>query len=199
MFEIDLSLSDPIRVNPWVAPYVRAGYAWGSWKRGKMGATNSGAGCGNGSIVLGGLERVLLIPWWWHFLWPLTVTRPGFKYLRINVSPIFGHPFKKPCCMTFKSVEIWGLHNNQCANVTAFARMLTKCVNIASAGWREGWGAKRIQGPGCSKVGSVARLPVFTQQRLAHQHVPLGGWAPCVHCGDLQNLICGWSPPFLVG
>jgi hypothetical protein len=76
-----------------------------------MGTTNSEAGCVNGGVVLGGLGHVLLL-WWGHFMWPLAVARLGFKYLRINISLIFGHPFKKPHRVTFKSVEIQGLHNN---------------------------------------------------------------------------------------
>ncbi len=120
------------------------GYARGSLNRGKMGATNSGASCGNSSIVFEDKECMLLMPWCKCFMWPLAVAWLGFKYLRINILLIFGHPFKKPCCVAFKSVEIWGLHNNWCANFTAFACVLTKCVSMASAGWREGWGARPI-------------------------------------------------------
>ena len=56
-------------------------------------------------------------------MWPLAVAELGFRYLSINVSEMFGHPFKKPFRVAFRSVDILGLHSDWCANLTLFARV----------------------------------------------------------------------------
>jgi hypothetical protein len=72
---------------------------------------------------------------------PFAVCGLGFKYLRINFSLMPGHPFTKPHLVAFNRVEIFGLHKDWCANLTALALVTTECVNIARAGWTVGLGA----------------------------------------------------------
>jgi hypothetical protein len=72
---------------------------------------------------------------------PFAIPGLGFKYLRINFLLMPRYPFKKPCLVAFNRGEIFGLHKDWCANLTALALVITKCVNIARAGWTVGWGA----------------------------------------------------------
>ncbi len=39
---------------------------------------------------------MLQIPCHGLFMWPLAVAGPGFKYFKINLLLMFGHPFRKP-------------------------------------------------------------------------------------------------------
>ena len=54
-------------------------------------------------------------------MWPLAVAGLGFRYLRISFSDMLGHPFRKPFRVALRSVDILGLHNDWCANLTLLA------------------------------------------------------------------------------
>jgi hypothetical protein len=75
-----------------------------------------------GTTLLFGV--VLRIPWCGRFMWPLAVAGLGFKYLRISVSDIFGHPLRNPFRVALRSLEIVGLHSDWCANLTLLALVL---------------------------------------------------------------------------
>ncbi len=59
-------------------------------------------------ITLVGFGRVLPMPCQGRFMCPFAITGLGFRYLRINISEIFGHPFKKSLRVAFSRVEILG-------------------------------------------------------------------------------------------
>ncbi len=77
------------------------------------------------------LGWVFLIPCCGHFMCPLAVARLGFRYLRISFLDMLGHPLRNPFCTAFNNVEIFGLHNNWCANFTSFPQVCTECVRDA--------------------------------------------------------------------
>ena len=91
------------------------------------------------------------MPWQGRFICPFAVAGLGFKYFRINFTLTFGHPSRNPFRTALSIVEIFGLHNDWCANFTAFTLVLIECVNPA-IDW---CGARPIQGPGCGKVANV--------------------------------------------
>jgi len=97
--------------------------------------------CGRDVCILG---VVLFIPWRGRFICPFAVAGLGFKYFRINFTLTFGHPSRNPFWMAFNIDEIFGLHNDWCANFMAFTLVLIECVNPA-INW---CGARPIQGPG---------------------------------------------------
>jgi hypothetical protein len=70
-------------------------------------------------------------------MWPFAVVGLALRYLRINFSIIFGHPFKNPLRAAFRRIEILGLHRDWCANLMALARVHTECMNAVehTAGW----------------------------------------------------------------
>ncbi len=76
---------------------------------------------------------MLLIPFFGRFIWPLAVAGLGFKYSVTNSLDRFGHPFKKPFRKACIRLEIFWLHIDWWANLTAFARVLTECVNMATS------------------------------------------------------------------
>ena len=92
-----------------------------------------------------GLFRVILIPCFGRFMCPFTVAGLGFKYLRINVSLMPGHPFKYLCCVAFNREDFFGLHNKWCANLMVLACVVMECVNIV-IDW--GGGGKTFSGGG---------------------------------------------------
>ena len=94
-----------------------------------------------GNTVLG---VVLLIPCPGHFICPLAVAGLALRYLLINFSLSLGHPFRKPRLTALRSVEIFGLHNDWCENLTAFALVLTECVKLATC-----------EAPSCASNGNV--------------------------------------------
>ncbi len=174
-FAIDSLSSSPIRLGPVVVPYPGPGYAWTSWKSGNTSGLIWAAGCRGAlgmigiGLSLGAFGRVLIIPWWGHFMWPFVVVGLGFRYWRINDSKIFGHPLRKPLCVALSHVEILGLPNDWWANLMVLACVCTKCAKVmilmpawsaGSNGWR--CGAWTIQGPGCSKGRAVMKLPRIT-------------------------------------
>ena len=63
-------------------------------------------------LSFGGFGHVLLMPCSGRFMCPFAVAGLGFRYLRINFSVKFGHPFRKPFRTAFSSVDIFGLHND---------------------------------------------------------------------------------------
>ena len=75
---------------------------------------------------------VLLIPCRGLFICPLVVAGLALRYLLINFSLRFGHPSRKPRQTALRSVEIFGLHNDWCTNLTPFALVLTECVKLAT-------------------------------------------------------------------
>ena len=97
------------------------------------------------------LGVVLLFPWRGRFICPFAVAGLGFKYLRINFTLTFGHPSRNPFRTAFSIVEIFGLHNDWCANFTAFTLVLIECVNPA-IDW---CGARPIHWPGRGRVANV--------------------------------------------
>ncbi len=74
------------------------------------------------------LGWVLLILCHGRFMWPLAVAGLGLRYLSISFSDKLGHPLRNPLRTAFNNVEIFGLHNDWCANFTLFARVHTECV-----------------------------------------------------------------------
>ncbi len=77
------------------------------------------------------LGVVLWIPRCGLFMCPLAVARLGLRYLRINFLLMCGHPLRNPHRVTFRRVDNFGLHNNWCTNIMAFACVRTECVNAA--------------------------------------------------------------------
>jgi hypothetical protein len=73
----------------------------------------------------------------------------------------FGHPFKKPRRVAFKSVDIGGLHNDWCANLTALARVRIEWAKQTSAGCSSWWGARPSQGPGRDRRMSPGVVPTL--------------------------------------
>jgi hypothetical protein len=74
-----------------------------------------------------------------------------------------GHPWREPLRSAFMSDDILGLHNNLCANFTAFAHVCTECMKVVSsphvgvfAIGKVGCRAQAMQGPACGWVDSVA-------------------------------------------
>ena len=87
-------------------------------------------GCIIGTFFVFGV--VLLIPCRGLFICPLAAAGLALMYLCINFSFRFGHPSRKPCHTALESVDILGLHNDWCANLTPFALVLMECVKLAT-------------------------------------------------------------------
>ena len=112
------------------------------------------------AAFLVGLGRVLRRPCLGRFMWPFDVAGLGLRYLMISVSVMLGHPFRNPLRTAFRRVEIFGLHSDWCANLTALAHVRTEYAKVAAlmcgrpvvplSGTASGaWcGARSIQGPG---------------------------------------------------
>ncbi len=77
------------------------------------------------------LGQLLLILCCGCFMWPLAIARLGLRYLSISFLHKLGCPLRNPLHTAFNNVEIFGLHNNWCANFTPFARVRTECVKDA--------------------------------------------------------------------
>ena len=75
---------------------------------------------------------VLLIPCWGLFICPLAVSGLALRYVLINFSLRFGHPSRKPRQTALRSVDIFRLHNDRCANLTLLALVLAECVKLAT-------------------------------------------------------------------
>ena len=105
---------------------------------------------------------------------PFAIAGLGFKYLRINILLVPGHPFKYPHRVAFNREEIFGLHNNWCAKLTTVLTcVVAKCMNIAIAGLGGG-------GTTFSRAGSW-------QRRRLHMGLLVA-----------ENLLCGcwrWGGP----
>ncbi len=74
---------------------------------------------------------VLRIPILGCFMWPLAIAGLGLRYSVTPSAVRFGHPFRKPRRIAFKSVEMCGLHNDWCANQMLFALFCTVWVKQA--------------------------------------------------------------------
>ncbi len=134
MFSMNSLSSNPIRLGPWTAPYTGPRCGGGCWKSGKTGdrkTETTGIGAMPFFDVLG---VVLCIPWLGLFMCPLAVAGLGLRYFRINFLLMFGHSIRNPCRVALRSVEMFGLHNDWCANSTAFACICTECANVAILG-----------------------------------------------------------------
>ena len=81
-----------------------------------------------------GIGVVLMIPCRGCFICPLAVTGLALRYLLMSFSLRFGHSSRKPWRTALRIVEIFGLHNNWCANLTVLALVLTECVKLATCG-----------------------------------------------------------------
>ena len=75
---------------------------------------------------------MLLIPCRGLFICPLAVAGLALRYLLISFSLRLGHPSRKPRRTALRRVNIFGLHNDWCANFTAFALVLTEWVKLAA-------------------------------------------------------------------
>ncbi len=84
------------------------------------------------SLARSGFGVVLCIPFLGHFIWPFAFVGVGFKYFVTYALLMFGHPLRKPFFNAFIRVEIFGLHRDWWANVTALARVLMEWVNVAT-------------------------------------------------------------------
>ena len=94
-------------------------------------------------------------------MWPLAVAGLGLRYFRISVSEILGHPFRKPFGVALRSVEILGLYNNWCANLTLFARVEMEWAKTAMCLTVSVW----VGSVGCGGVFCVALM------RMVHRSV----------------------------
>ncbi len=110
-FAIASSPLSPIRFGRFVAWWIGCGCSTicctGSW----FGTSWTGylmTGTVTMSLFVWCFGRVLLIPCLGHFMCPLAIAVLGFRYLRVNLSVGFGHPFMNPFLTTFKSVDIFG-------------------------------------------------------------------------------------------
>ena len=61
---------------------------------------------------------------------PLAVAGLGLRYLRISVLDMLGRHFRKPVCVALRSVDIFGLYNDWCANFTLLARVKMECAKF---------------------------------------------------------------------
>jgi hypothetical protein len=82
---------------------------------------------------------------------------------------MYGHPLRNPHLVALRRVDIFGLHNNWCANLTLLARVCIECKNKAPL--YMAWGGCRAQpipGQGCGKsiwLGVVC-IPSFVIGRV---------------------------------
>ena len=92
-------------------------------------------------------------------MWPLAVAGLGFKYLRISFSVIFGHPLRNPFCVALRSLEMVGLHNDWCANLTLLALVEMEWANTATCLFGSNWAALFVCAGGCASglMGIVHR------------------------------------------
>ncbi len=63
-------------------------------------------------------------------MWPFAVAVLGGKYLTASFSVMLGHPSRKPARIALSKVESGGLHNDWCANFTAFVLQVMECVKL---------------------------------------------------------------------
>ena len=82
---------------------------------------------------------VLRIPWRGRVLWPFAVAGLGLRYFSISFLELLGHPFRKPFCAALRSVEIFGLHRDWCANFILFYRVEMEWANKATCLAVSGW------------------------------------------------------------
>jgi hypothetical protein len=123
--------------------------------------------CGAGSVLALGL--VLCILWHRRFIWPFAVAGLGLRYLLISLTLMYGHPLRNPRLVALRRVEIFGLHNNWCANLTLLAHFRIECKKAAPS--YISWGgcrARPIPGQGCGKSIwlRVVRIPSFVIGRV---------------------------------
>ena len=59
---------------------------------------------------------------------PLAVAGLGLRYLRISVSDMLWPHFRKHLLDALRSVDIFGLHNDWCANFTSLAQVEMECA-----------------------------------------------------------------------
>ncbi len=123
-FAMDSSSSNPIKLGLCNASHAGPWYSGGCWNSGKTCGKRTGT-TGMGAMpILSILWVVLRIPWCGLFICLLAVAGLGLRYLSIKISLIFRQPIRNPCHVALSSVEIFGLHNDWCANLIACRRPL---------------------------------------------------------------------------
>jgi hypothetical protein len=133
--------------------------------------------CGAGAVPALGV--VLHIPCRGRFIWPFAVAGLKLRYLLISLTLMYGYPFRNPHLVALRRVDIFGLHNDWCANLTLLARVCIECKKEAPSymAWG-GCGAQPILGQGCGKSiwHGVDRIPSFVIGKV-HRFV-LGSMYP---------------------
>ncbi len=121
--------------------------------------------CRGGNIGTGAIDDVvgfgwvLCMPWRGHFMCPCVVAGLGFRYLSINFSDIFGHPFRDPLRTAFSSVDIFGLQSDWCMNLAPLPFVCMECMKNAS--WTPecnvqlGCGAHSRTGEDCDRADCI--------------------------------------------
>ena len=66
---------------------------------------------------------------------PFAVAVLGGRYLVMRCSFMLGHLSRNPARTALSSVEIGGLHNDWCANLTAFNFVQMECANAIVSHW----------------------------------------------------------------
>ncbi len=95
-------------------------------------------------------------------MWPFAVAGLGLRYLRIRVSEMLGHPLRKPRRVALRSVDIFGLHRDWCANLTLFARVKIEWAKFAV--WRTVVGGSDViesGGVACTLLMGMVHKSVF--------------------------------------
>ncbi len=123
--------------------------------------------CGAGAVLALGV--VLRIPWCGHFIWPFAIAGLGLRYLLISLTLMYGHPLRNPCLVALRRMEIFGLHNGWCANLTLLARVRIECKKAAPS--YISWGGCRAQPISGQDRGKsiwlgVVRIPSFVIGRV---------------------------------
>ncbi len=77
----------------------------------------------SGAGAVPALGAVLCIPCCGHFMWLFAVAGLGLRYLLISLMLIYGHSFRNPRQVGLRRVDIFGLHNDWCANLMLMARV----------------------------------------------------------------------------
>ena len=108
------------------------------------------------------------MPWRGRFMWPLAVAGLGFKYLRISFLEMLGHPFRKPFCVALRSLDIFGLHSDWCANLTLLALVAMEWAKTATCLT----GSDLAASPACLGVGAAGLMG------MVHRSVA-GSLRPC--------------------
>jgi hypothetical protein len=119
---MDSLQSSPITLGPGIA---------GGTKSSGRGNHSGGGTMGNVGETDAVLGRVLCISCRGRFMWPFAVAGLGLRYFSMSFSERLGHLLRNPFRTALNNVEILGLHNDWCVNLTPLARIFTECMNEA--------------------------------------------------------------------